>query len=291
VPYWVLGYGVACCILVGIVWRVRPVSFMEVPAIGLLLFAVSATVALSCAGQWYIHQRFLGHDFLAHNEVGGFIIGIIGSVYAVMLGFLTVVGWQHFAEARGLVALESAAAADVWHAATGLPAKKRARVRSDALRYASLMTRSEWPKMRAGSFDPDADFIVMDAMMTATFIPPNAMESNSQNATLQELNVLHDVRQRRLADNASGMSGFEWLVLAIGAVSVVCICWIFGIQNASIHLFMTATVTLIITSMLVLLFELQYPFRTDLRITPISWSATIDHIHLMQDGSQMRMRM
>lgn len=265
--------------------------FMEAPAIGLLLVAVSATLALSCGTQWYLHHRFANHDFVQHNEIGGFIIGVTGSVYAVMLGFLTLVGWQHFAEARQLVATESAAAADVWHAAAGLPASKRARVRSDALRYASLMVQNEWPKMRSGSFDAEADFIVMDAMTTSTFNPANLMQSNSQTATLQELNILHDVRQRRLADNAGGISGFEWLVLAIGAVCVVCLCWIFGIQNASIHLFMTATVTITVTSALVLLFELQYPFRTDLRITPTGWSATIDHMHLMQHGSQMQMQM
>jgi hypothetical protein len=79
--------------------------------------------------------------------------------------------------------------------------------------------------------------------------------------------------------------------LTIGALCVVGLCWIFGIANAGIHLFMTATVTIIITSALVLLFELQYPFRTDLRITPASWSATINHIHLMQDDPRSSMKM
>jgi len=37
-----------------------------------------------------------------------------------VLGFLTVVGWQQFADARQSVALESAAAADAWHMAAGL---------------------------------------------------------------------------------------------------------------------------------------------------------------------------
>lgn len=54
---------------------------------------------------------------------------------------------------------------------------------------------------------------------------------------------------------------------------------------------MTATVTVIITSLLVLLFELQYPFRSDLRILPDSWNGAIEHIHIMQSGSQMDMRM
>ena len=291
-PYYVLAYGVACSIGAGVLWRIRPELFMEAPAILLLLLAVSIALALGCAGQWYVHHQFPDHDFVQHNEVGGFIIAVTGSLYAVMLGFLTVVGWQHFADAQQLVALESAAAGDVWHAAIGLPATERARVRRDTLRYATLMVQNEWPKMRSGSFDTEADVVVMDAITAAgAFRPADFMESNSQNATLQQLSTLHDMRQRRLAYNEGGIKGFEWLVLAVGAVCVVCLCWLFGLRNTSVHLFMTASVTVTITSMLVLLFELQYPFRTDLRIAPVSWLATINHIHLMQAGSQMRMRM
>jgi hypothetical protein len=291
VPYCVLIYGVVCCIAAVIVWRAAPIWFMEAPATGLLLYALSATIALSCGGQWYVHHRFPDHDFVQHNEVGGFLIGITGSLYAVMLGFLTVIAWQHFADARQLVAMEAALAADVWHAADGLPPEPRSRIRVDALRYAEMMTQTEWPQMRAGKFDTDADFIVMDAMSAADgLVPANYKQSNAQSATLDALGQLHDVRQRRLADNAGGISSFEWLVLAIGAVCVVGLCWIFGIANPAIHLFMTATVTITITSALVLLFELQYPFRTDLRITPISWSATIDHIYLMQTDSRSSMK-
>jgi hypothetical protein len=291
-PYCVLAYGAACCIAAALIWRIAPTWFMDVPATGLLLYALSATLALSCGGQWYIHHRFPGHDFVQHNEVGGFIIGITGSLYAVMLGFLTVIAWQHFAEARQLVAEEAALAADVWHAADGLAATPRSRIRADALQYAQLMTQTEWPQMRAGKFDTDADFIVMDAMSAAdSVVPTNYEQSNAQSATLEALGNLHDVRQRRLADNAGGISPFEWLVLTIGALCVVGLCWIFGIANAAIHLFMTATVTITITSALVLLFELQYPFRSDLRITPASWSATIDHIYLMQTDSRSSMKM
>jgi hypothetical protein len=291
-PYWVLAYGTACCIAAVLIWRVAPIWFMDVPATGLLLYALSATLALSCGGQWYIHHHFPDHDFVQHNEVGGFIIGVTGSLYAVMLGFLIVVGWQHFADARQLVASEAALAADVWHSADGLPAAARTRVRSDALKYSLLMTQDEWPQMRAGKFDTDADFIVMDAMTAAgRLIPANFKEANAQSATLQALGSLHDVRQRRLADNAGGLSAFEWLVLSIGAACVITMCWIFGIANATVHLFMTATVTTTITAALVLLFELQYPFRTDLRITPASWSATIDHIYLMETDSRSSMKM
>jgi hypothetical protein len=58
-----------------------------------------------------------------------------------------------------------------------------------------------------------------------------------------------------------------------------------------VHLLMTSAVTIIITSTLVLLFELQYPFRSNLSISSDSWKGVIEHIHFMQSGSQMDMRM
>ena len=291
-PRFALTYAICACVVACVVWVYDPTLFVTAPALALLAAALSVAVSFATGGQAWVHERFSGQNFVQHNEVGGFIIAVAGTLYAVVLGFLTVVAWQHFAEARQLVALESAAATDTWHAGVGLPPAVRSRVRRDALDYSNAMVSIEWPRMREGRFDTGADYIVMDAITAAgTFRPSNFMESNSQNATLQQLSVLHDVRQERLADNESAISGFEWLVLLLGAACITAFCWLFGMLNARVHLLMTAVVAVLTASVLVLLFELQYPFRTDLRIAPASWNASIEHIHLMQDGPQHGMQM
>ncbi len=92
----------------------------RIPAAVLLTLAVLAAIALAGAGQAYVHRRFSRNDFVVHNEVGGIIITVVGTIYAVVLGFLTVVAWQHFTEARDLVVLESDADIDAWHTAAAL---------------------------------------------------------------------------------------------------------------------------------------------------------------------------
>ena len=89
----------------------------SVPSLILLLAAIVVAVAVAGGGQIYVHHRFRDQDFVQHNEVGGIIIAVVGSVYAVVLGFLTVIVWQHFRAERQLVILESAAATDAWHTA------------------------------------------------------------------------------------------------------------------------------------------------------------------------------
>lgn len=264
----------------------------SIPPLAFLLLALAAALAFACGGQLYVHRRFPSADFVQYNEVGGFIIAIVGTLYAVLLGFFTVIVWQHFSELRQQVSQESAAAADAWHTAVGLPYVVRARVRKDMVSYANIMIGSEWPAMRTGSFDPRADIIVMDAMASAgSFVPANQREVTGQLTTQQQLTVLHDERQRRLTGSQSAVSWFEWLVLFVGGFCVIGFCWLFGVHNTSIHLLMTSAVTVVIVSTLVLLFELQYPFRTHLGIGPDTWVAFMEHVHLMQTGNQMNMRM
>jgi hypothetical protein len=263
-----------------------------IPSAILLALAIAVAITLACGGQNYLHRRFGSQHFVQHNEVGGFIIAVVGTLYAVVLGFLTVVVWQQFADARQSVALESAAATDAWHMAVGLPPAARTQIRQDITSYANAMVDREWRAMRHGGFDADADLMVMDALNVAgSLVPANLGESNAQAATLQQLSVLHDYRQRRIASNNSGVSWFEWLILFVGATCVVCFCWLFGVRNESAHLLMTAVVAIVIVSMLVLLFELQYPFRSDIGIGPEVWQATVEHIQLMQHGRQMNMKM
>ncbi len=111
------------------------------------------------------------------------------------------------------------------------------------LSYATLMINREWPLMRHGAFDSNAAMISMDAIDSAsTFIPTNAAESNAQSATVAQLTIMHDARQRRIAENDSAVSWFEWLVLVLGASCIICFCWLFGLKNARTQLLMTSTV-------------------------------------------------
>ena len=263
-----------------------------IPPSVLLVAAIVIAVIIAAGGQQYLHRRFREHDFVPHNEIGGFIIAVVGTLYAVLLGFLTAVAWQHFAEARDLVSAESASAADAWHSAIGLPYAVRSRIRGDMLNYAKAMVDQEWPDMRGGQIHTTPDLIIMDAIGAAADAnPKNQRESNAQSATLQQLTLLHDDRLRRVFSSQSGVSWFEWLVLLIGAACVIAFCWLFGSANRRAHLLMTSIVAVIIASTLTLLFELQYPFRSVVGVGPDAWQATIDHIRLMQTGAQANMRM
>jgi len=263
-----------------------------IPAPILLLMALAASIPGALVAQRFVHRHFNGSAFVSHNEVGGIIVVVVASLYAVLLGFMTVVAWEHFQESRAIVVTEADACIDAWHTAVGLPEPVRQTVRKDMIRYAETMVSREWTAMKAGKSDPDAAMISMDAMnAVGGFVPADWREANAQNATMQQLDVMHDARQRRVASNEAGLSGFEWLVLASGAGTIIAFCWLFGGSKPTVQMIMTATVVLMLVSMLVLLFELQFPFRSGIGIDAATWVGALRHIQEMMHGPMQGMRM
>lgn len=257
-------------------------SLYAIPPYALLAAAIAIAPVIVCGGQWYLHGRLQLRRFFVDNDVAGFIIAVVGTLYAVLLGFMTVQVWEHYEAARLHVWAESASVADVWHNAVGLPAAQRSRLRSDMLDYARTMIADEWPAMRSGGLSIKGDLLIMDtATVAGQFTPKNLGESNAQAAIIARVNDLHDARADRLASNARAISGFQWSVLVIGAVIVLAFCYAFSVSNLGSHLLMTGLVTILIAAMFVLLFELQYPFRSPLGIDTEAWQALITHIDAM----------
>jgi hypothetical protein len=145
--------------------------------------------------------------------------------------------------------------------------------------------------MKHGGFDASVAMLDMDAIeAVGAFVPANLGESNAQVATFQQLGTIHDARQQRIAINGSGVPWFEWLVLLIGATCIICFCWLFELRSSRMQLLMTSTVVIIIGSILVLLFELQYPYRSNVGIGPDAWKGAVEHIHQMQTGTMTDMK-
>ncbi len=267
-------------------------ALYQVPSALVLGLAITLAVALACAGQAYVHRRFKSADFIAQTEVAGYIIGVLGALYGVVLGFFTVVVWQQYDIAAHRVSLETDAASDAWHAAVGLRPDVRTHVRQKMEQYGRVMLTMDWPAMQQGRFAPEADVIVMDSIgSVGEMIPWNLAASNAQAETLRQLMALHDQRHERLSSNEGALSWFAWTVLFIGAAAVIAFCWLFGVPNPRTHLLMTASVAVIISSMFVLIFELEHPFRGDLGIRPAAWKGFLDHVRFMDSQGMPNMRM
>ena len=252
-------------------------ALYAIPAWLLLVLTIAVAAALACAGLIAVRRAFPRGDFTKHNDVGGIVLGVVGGLFGVTLAFIIAIVWQEFDGTTQRVALEAGATTDLWHVASGLPEPAGRNVRRDLVTYAKLMVDKEWPAMRSGGTSREAEQLLTRTFQdVARLRPPNSGASNAQSASLQYLGVLHDARHHRLDDNNSGVSPFEWVILFIGALAVVGLCYMVGLPSVRAQLLMTGAVAGMIAAMFVLIFELDYPFRGDLSVEPAGWREFID---------------
>src|SRR5271155_5026062 len=115
-----------------------------------LAIIVPASVALAMLGLLLV-RKYVKHQTLAvHHDVAGYMLSIVGTLYAVVLGFIVVDSLNTFQKARLTVEQEANALHDIFHLAQGLPSPISLDIRTTCLSYAKLMVSEEWPAMADG---------------------------------------------------------------------------------------------------------------------------------------------
>lgn len=236
-------------------------------------------IALACLGHWIVYRYVPHRDFVKHNDVAGFVLTIVGVVYAVLLSFVVVVVWQQFESSDNIAEREASAAADMYRLSAAYPSPLRQRLRSELRNYVYLMINDEWPSMRLGGISTAArNLTAALANQISSYGPRSSEQLQVQAQMLAILRVFLDSRRQRLHDNETGIPPILWWALIASAFITIGFVYLFGMENFKIQLIMTASLAAIIGLMFTLIVELDYPFRGDTSISPRSWYLVADQI-------------
>ena len=113
-----------------------------------ILLAVGGSALVEHLVPWQVRQR--------HNDVAGFIYAVLGVVYAVLLGFVTIAVWEDFEMARGTAESEANELAELFWLAHELPEPEGERLEGLARSYAEVVIDDEWSLMAKGQASPRA---------------------------------------------------------------------------------------------------------------------------------------
>ena len=92
---------------------------------------------------------------MEHNDLAGFILAVIGVIYAVLLAFVTIGVWERFQQAESRSYEEAGALAVIYRDADSFPQQQALR---GAIRtYTETVVADEWPKMKSGRQSDAAD--------------------------------------------------------------------------------------------------------------------------------------
>lgn len=234
-------------------------------------------------GVAFVHRLFLRHfryDVLSdHNEVAGWIFSGVGVIYAVLLGFIVVVVWQKFDAAANNVQSEVSAVSDTYRAVQGYPDPLRSKIRNELNSYMKVMMRYEWPAMEHGRYSNEAlDVMEQIAYDINTFKPRDDQESNAQQAAMAQEQRLFDARRLRLQQIQPSVPVVLWFALTAGAIALIGMAFLFGVERKVFHFVMTGTLAAVIALLFIIIAEFDRPFSGAAGVDMDGWYVLSEHL-------------
>src|SRR5215212_9436384 len=205
-------------------------SLLSLPVwlIGVLFVLVLPGLVLLV--QWGIRRRWPALARGEHNDVVGFIIAVVGVIYAVLLGFVVIISWESFNEAEQVVGLEASALRSIYRESVALPPETQDAVQDLVREYATEVTTYEWPAMAdARPGDPRVGE-VLDQMAGEIASAPitTAAQQEFVGAEVDRLSELVRLRSQRLDYVDQGIPGVLWIALIVGGLVTVGFALLFG---------------------------------------------------------------
>lgn len=198
----------------------------------------------------------------AHNDLIGWQLNIIGTTYAVILGFMLYTVWTDFGAANLNVDLEASALRNVYRLAEGLPEQQGTQLQLQARSYADTVIHQDWPEM-SNDETPEESHQINQAMwktlMSVKLATPS--EIVAEDHAISELSALTEHRRTRLLQSRYRLPTIFWGVLLVGALLTIASASMFGSANPGLHVLQVFSFTLLITLVLLAISDVNQPFR------------------------------
>ncbi|MBV8456682.1 MAG: hypothetical protein JO122_08725, partial [Acetobacteraceae bacterium] len=127
---------------------------------------VSATVCGALLFMILLNHLWARENRRLHNDLIGWQLSVLGTTYAVILGFMLYTVWTGFGAASVNADLEADAAVNIFHVAQGLPEPQRSQLRSLAHSYVDSVLNNEWPQMGRGEIPERSSTVATDMWRT-----------------------------------------------------------------------------------------------------------------------------
>ena len=230
---------------------------------------VLAAIASSLAFWWLVRRLWPPERRRVHNEITGWQISVLGTTYAVIIGFMLFAAWSDFRAADQNAMAEASCLINLYWAASGLPDGQRDEIRKLAADYADAMIADDWPAMSRGEFS-SAGTRIMQQMWKSVPQPQSlsVVQQASLQQTLTEMGSLTEHRRIREMQSQTTLPGVLWAVLIIGAVITIMSSCLFGSEYPGLHLLQVVTLALLLSLALVAVADVNHPFRGSVHVQP-----------------------
>ena len=253
------------------------ISWLEsLPTVAAGVVVVGGFVLIAVAIGFAVEKWTSAEVRTAHNDRAGFILAVIGVIYAVLLAFVAIGVWERFQQAEMRTYEEAGALATVYRDAGSFRGGEQ--IRATLRAYVHTIIGDEWPTMLRGERSHISSSLLETTDREVRDLPVGSQrlaDVHSQMLAAMDLAFLD--RETRLTVDSTGINGIMWTVLIVGAFVTVAFTYLFGFDRTAMQLLMVGGLSFLISLVLFLILALDYPFRGGIYIQPEAFRVLLDN--------------
>jgi hypothetical protein len=222
---------------------------------------------------WPVSKRY------GESDQVGWQLSVLGTTYAVTLGFMLYTEWSNFRGAELNVELEANALRNIYRLAQAMP-NERSEIEALSIRYATETIQHDWPEMALGRSPEESHLINEDlwkALLNCPLTTP--METTAHDHALSELSTLTQHRRARLLDSNYELPGIFWCVLLSGGFLTILSVSIFGARQLKVHIMQVMSLTLLVTLVMLAIADIGKPFQGWVRVSDHAFHRALETMH------------
>lgn len=239
---------------------------------GLMVTAAMLLAAVTVAVLnriWPISRRKLV------NDVTGWQLGILGTTYGVILGFMLFTVWTDFREAEVNTNLEASSLMTVSRIGAGLPSPEREMIHALGVKYAESTIHEDWPAMQVQGDSSASERVTGDMWKVLAEMKSEAAGSRSADHLANALKDLSERRNLREEEFRNRLPAILWLLLVAGAGATVGSACLLGNDNEWLHYCQVLALTFVVTVTLAAIGDLARPFEGAVSVSPVAFERAL----------------
>jgi Protein of unknown function (DUF4239) len=221
--------------------------------IGAMLASMVLVAVLNRA--WPIPRRKL------LNDVTGWQLGILGTTYGVILGFMLYTVWNDFRGAEVNANLEASALLTVSRIGEGLPSPEREAIHALGVKYAETTINDDWPAMQAQQEGRASEGVAGEMWKIVAKLQSDGTGNGSVDHLTNALKDLSERRNLREQELRNRLPKILWLLLVAGAGATVGSSCLLGNDNEWLHYCQVLALTFVVAVALAAIADLARPFE------------------------------
>jgi ABC-type branched-subunit amino acid transport system permease subunit len=246
-------------------------------------------VAASSAGVLLVRKYVDGQLLRDHHEATDPMMACVGTLFAILLGFMVANAMTRFEEARLNVQEEAGATGDIFRLSRSLPPPTNMMIMTDCVNYFDEVSDQEFKLMEAGNMSDKCWQIYSDLWQHCTKYEPKTQgQSNLHQGLVEAMTKLGECRRARNAQISYRLPAVLWTVVYAGAVAIVLFTFFFGVRNLRLQLFMTSIVTIILVLNIYLLGAFDSPFSGEVKVSAVPFEVNRTLFHKALADEQQR---